>query len=1103
MSLPLRPPFERRCYQQNEAVPAITFTLPDNTMPKLNYFCCARWGIMPLLALVIASVFSPMAIAQSVTYSDYTERTIEHTGGDLVMLLVTRWETDDAPMNSAPGSAMLYQGDTRIGYISMTHYRTQGPDATVSIGVVKNVSGIVHTWCRVPNENTPAMGNTRAEWVVPSLPAGTYRLFVRGATTGDRVLRATSVWTTTRLTSASSGLVPTDPAPKLNQVIQFTPPGARQYGDTFTLIATADSGLPVSFTLEAGPATLSGATVHLTDTGVVSITATQDGDMNWNPAPPVTVTFNALPRDIVVTPTVAGKTFDGTTAAHVTGWSLSGAVPGDDVSVSGTAEFAQSASGENVSVVVAASLDGAHAARYAMAVGPVSADITRKALQVIAASASKVFDGSALAIPDPSVVGLVPADTATGFTRTLQVGPDTGTFSTSVSELTTSLGASNYEVSFVSGSAEITPYGGLVRIVSASPRKTFDGTMLAVPAPSAHGLLAGDSLISFEGTTQVGPQAGDYPTKVISAQTSWGLSNYSNVQFIDGVASIDRSAAPVVVTAASPRKAFDGTRLAIPPPTVTGLVAGDSLIAFTGTAETHHSAGTYETSVTEIETSLGVENYSNVSYVQGTATIDRAALSVTGQSPSKSFDGTPLPVASPLVVGLAPSDSVTDATFTPAVGPEAGTYSTSVTAIQTSLGVQNYDVSFAAGEARIQKKSVFVTAENKSRPLNRPNPALTYDIEGFIAGDEFLHVGIPSLSTPAVPNVSLPGAYPITVDVGAMSAENYSFHGVDGVLTVTEHVPDPSASISATALGEWPSQRHGQSRVSVSWNSQDLTSPFIYVRDNDSGAIRSLSAIAAGSLNVDLVPGSYSFGIASPNLPADPSHEQQVTVYYRPNFWLSATVPYVLYAGPTNVSVFASDGPLVSDYLWSINGSAPIVEGPNFFAPVTDGNIGRLTVTASLPAAPESPEYRLASQNASLELTVCRADLQVVPPQDLAVPVDITVNWGTLNVSNSVLRFYRVSDGANVFAPLREGVDPEFAAGTKTQRVIDEGSYRVELEFTLPDGSVGSRTTELTLLPPRGTGLRMGAGAQTVIQDKANRGKSSFVSDKSERKKDK
>ncbi len=60
------------------------------------------------------------------------------------------------------------------------------------------------------------------------------------------------------------------------------------------LVATASSGLPVSFTLLSGPGLINGSQYQLTGVGTVTIQASQAGDADFDPAPPVARTFEVL-----------------------------------------------------------------------------------------------------------------------------------------------------------------------------------------------------------------------------------------------------------------------------------------------------------------------------------------------------------------------------------------------------------------------------------------------------------------------------------------------------------------------------------------------------------------------------------------------------------------------------------------------------------------------------------------------------------------------------------------------------------------------------------------------------------------------------------------
>jgi hypothetical protein len=78
---------------------------------------------------------------------------------------------------------------------------------------------------------------------------------------------------------------------RAGQTIMFDPLPNRTFGDPpFTVNATASSELPVSF-VASGNCTVSGSTVHLTGVGSCSITASQAGNNDYNPAPSVTQSF--------------------------------------------------------------------------------------------------------------------------------------------------------------------------------------------------------------------------------------------------------------------------------------------------------------------------------------------------------------------------------------------------------------------------------------------------------------------------------------------------------------------------------------------------------------------------------------------------------------------------------------------------------------------------------------------------------------------------------------------------------------------------------------------------------------------------------------------
>ncbi len=78
---------------------------------------------------------------------------------------------------------------------------------------------------------------------------------------------------------------------RVRQSVSFIPIGTKTFGDPdFAASAFASSGLPVAFRA-SGNCAVSGVTVHLTGAGSCTLTASQAGDVNWEPAPDVSQTF--------------------------------------------------------------------------------------------------------------------------------------------------------------------------------------------------------------------------------------------------------------------------------------------------------------------------------------------------------------------------------------------------------------------------------------------------------------------------------------------------------------------------------------------------------------------------------------------------------------------------------------------------------------------------------------------------------------------------------------------------------------------------------------------------------------------------------------------
>jgi hypothetical protein len=139
-------------------------------------------------------------------------------------------------------------------------------------------------------------------------------------------------------TNSATASVTTRTAAPQNQTIDFPAIGAQWTTNILTLSATASSGLPVSFAVGSGPATISnGTTLAFSGAGTVSIVASQAGNGSWNPAPNVTNSFSVTKATAGVTLNGLAQTYDGTPRVVTATTTPSGLSVGVTYNGSGTA----------------------------------------------------------------------------------------------------------------------------------------------------------------------------------------------------------------------------------------------------------------------------------------------------------------------------------------------------------------------------------------------------------------------------------------------------------------------------------------------------------------------------------------------------------------------------------------------------------------------------------------------------------------------------------------------------------------------------------------------------------------------------------------------
>jgi hypothetical protein len=482
---------------------------------------------------------------------------------------------------------------------------------------------------------------------------------------------------------------------KTNQTVTFNPIPTHTYGDApFTLSATASSGLPVTFSIASGPATVSGSTVTITGAGTVIVDATQAGNADCNPAI-AGQSFAVNPKALTVSGiTTSNKIYDGITdaALHTNSAALAGVLAGDVVALDTTfvsGDFADETVGSGKTVSISGlDIVGVDESKYTLVDPTTIADITARALAVSAAAANKVYDGTtaaAVTLSDNRVAG---DSLSTSYTSASFWDQNVGNGKTvNVSGISVSgTDAGNYSFNTTaSATANITT--ATLTITAAANTKTYDGSTSAAATPTTSGLQGSDSVTGLAETYDT-KNAGTGKTLSVSAYTV-NDGNFGNNYTVGTVASIAGVIKPAALTVIANDKS---KRCGQPNPPLTasynGFVSGEntnvlaSPVALDTPATTDSGVGTYPI------TTGGVAalNYA-INYVSGKLIVNpplqlsAACASVSGNNQ--------FIVSWPTVVDqtyqLEYTSDLTAATWTPWGSPVVGTGATA--AVTNSMSV--------------------------------------------------------------------------------------------------------------------------------------------------------------------------------------------------------------------------------------------------------------------------------------------------------------------------------------------------------------------------------------------------------------------------------
>jgi trimeric autotransporter adhesin len=398
--------------------------------------------------------------------------------------------------------------------------------------------------------------------------------------------------------------------------------------------------------------------------------------------------------------------------------------------------------------------------------------------------------------------------------------------------------------------------GTIAPTIGGTTTKVYDGTTAATGITLSGSSAYGDSIVSSDPFNYLNKNVGSGktidPASVVLNVANNGVPVYDNTLILPTGGEI--VPAPLTISAVSDTKTYDGTTSSAGTPTanlVTGTVAGgvaDSLIA-TQVFDSRNAMGTNGSTLSvssyTVNDGNGGNNYSTPTFVSATGTINKANLTISATTDTKTYDGTTSSAGTPtanlvtgtVTGGVADSLIATQVFNSPDVmGANGSTLSVSSYTVNDGNGGNNYSITYQTALGAITQ-----------RPLSTWIGGTTGNWSVASNWD-----ALPDLSNVAA--VSIPSGTTVTYDSGAgttnlasLTAGGLSITG--GTLNIANKLTvNSSFSQTGGTLGAFA----GGSSASITQASGNLTLPAITVASLNlsapTGAITQSGPLAALTL---------------------------------------------------------------------------------------------------------------------------------------------------------------------------------------------------------------------------------------------------------------
>ena len=441
--------------------------------------------------------------------------------------------------------------------------------------------------------------------------------------------------------------------------------------------------------------------------------------------------------------------------------------------------------------------------------------------------------------------------------------------------------------------------------VTADPQsKSYDGLKFTAFTSTITGFVNNETsaevigAAAYTGAATSATAAGTYT--ITPAIGSLSATNYNFTPFVDGTLVINISTSTITVNGSIVTGTTSFTYSGLPQGPSTSTVTGSTgsvTYSYVGTLPTTYgpiatkptNAGTY--SVTATVAADGNYYAATSAATAFTISVFNPTITVTGSTSFTYTGSTQGPSTSTFTGSTGAVTYSYVGTLLTSYGPSAtkptnaGTYN----AISTVAADANYNraISSAYGFT-INKASLTVTAENKTKQYGENNPPLTYTYSGFVNNEDSVTSGIkganngtPALTTTATQYSAIGTTYPISITSGTLTSLNYTFTTVPGLLNI---IPN-----NCPLLSHDPMNFVSTSKVSTSlWTSVTIKVSGQLTKDGDYIVVR------AGDLtlnNITSTAGNSTIPIPNGKIIADSRVVSPVTTYDALNNMWTTKVP--------------------------------------------------------------------------------------------------------------------------------------------------------------------------------------------------------------------